>query len=181
MNGHVAFLVGRMNPPTPGHIALINELISFSKQINAKPKAYITLSNNEKKMNKTQKATLIEGLSKQKTGASIVKPYVKNPGYENPLMPEQKKMYIQQMLFNKYGIEPEESNEIIVIDDKCNGIFKALICAKKEQDDPDKLYFVMGREIDESEREGRETYCLNKSSGQTVIQDEKGMKVKCHF
>jgi len=192
----VAFLVGRMNPPTPGHIELLYELITFARSIDAIPRAYITLSHNEKKMTKTQKRTDISGLAKEKIQSSTTKPYVKHSSYENPLVPATKKRFIQLMLYNKYGIEPEESEEIVVIQPACNGMYKAIGCVMKLQPDLNKVYFVMGRELDPEERIGREKLCINKSdesmtfipsettyeSSNTNIQQQSGeIKMRCHF
>lgn len=194
----VAFLVGRMNPPTPGHIELLYELITFARSIDAIPRAYITLSHNEKKMTKTQKRTDIVGLAKEKIESSTTKPYVKHSSYENPLEPDTKKRFIQLMLYNKYGIVPEESEQIIVIEPACNGMYKAIGCVTKLQPDLNKVYFVMGRELDPEERIGREKLCINKSDesmtfipseitdndSKTNIQQQQQsgeFKVRCHF
>jgi len=194
----VAFLVGRMNPPTPGHIELLYELITFARSIDAIPRAYITLSHNEKKMTKTQKRTDIVGLAKEKVESSTTQPYVKHSSYENPLDPDTKKRFIQLMLYNKYGIVPEESEEIVVIQPACNGMYKAIGCVTKLQPDLNKVYFVMGRELDPEERIGREKLCINKSDesmtfipsettdndSKTNIQQQQQsgeFKVRCHF
>ena len=177
----VAFLVGRMNPPTPGHIKLIHEMITFAASKGAVPRAYITQSTNETKMSKAQKQNPIIGLSKTKEEASPEKPYVKHKNYENPLAPDAKKQLIQLMLQNKYNISFEESGPMIVADPKCNGLFRAMGCAREIQPDPAKLHFVMGRELDPAERQSRESFCLNKSDGQLTMQIDDGSKINCHF
>jgi len=181
MEQPVAFLVGRMNPPTPGHIALIKELLSFAKSIGAVPRAYITSTHNATKMTAAQKKQSVYGLAKEKDNASSKIPYVKHKNYENPLSPEAKKYFIQTMLLNHLDMSFEESDPIVVVDQECNGLFKAIGCAKRMQTDPDKIYFVMGRELDAGERESRESFCINKSSGTLIAQDEYGSKLRCHF
>lgn len=181
MEQPVAFLVGRMNPPTPGHIALIKEMLSFARTIGAIPRAYITSTHNSSKMTVTQKKQMIYGLAKEKADASSERPYVKHKNYENPLTPDAKKFFIQTMLLNHLDMSFEESDPIIVIDKECNGLFKAIGCAKQLQEDPDKIYFVMGKELDAGERESRESFCINKSSGTIIAQDEYGSKLRCHF
>lgn len=181
MEQPVAFLVGRMNPPTPGHIALIKEMLTFAQSINAIPRAYITSTHNSAKMTAAQKKQPVYGLSKEKQDASPDMPYVKHKNYENPLTPEAKKYFIQTMLLNHLDISFEESDPIIVVDKECNGLFKAIGCAKQLQEEPDKIYFVMGRELDPGERESRESFCINKSSGTVIAQDEYGSKLRCHF
>ena len=181
MEQPVAFLVGRMNPPTPGHIALIKELLSFAKSIGAVPRAYITSTHNATKMTAAQKKQPIYGLAKEKENASSKIPYVKHKNYENPLSPEAKKYFIQTMLLNHLDMSFEESDAIVVVEKECNGLFKAISCVRQMQDDPDKIYFVMGRELDPGERESRESFCINKSSGIIITQDEYGSKLRCHF
>lgn len=181
MEQPVTFLVGRMNPPTPGHIALIKEMLNFAKSIGAIPRAYITSTHNYAKMTAAQKKHPVYGLAKDKLDASVVIPYVKHKNYENPLTPEAKKYFIQVMLLNHLDMSFEESNPIVVADRECNGLFKAIGCVKQLQDDPDKIYFVMGKEIDPLERESRESFCINKSSGTVVAQDKYGTRLRCHF
>jgi len=181
MEQPVAFLVGRMNPPTPGHIALIKEMLSYAQSIGAIPRAYITSTHNAAKMTATQKKQPIYGLAQEKEDASSDRPYVKHKNYENPLTPDAKKFFIQTMLLNHLDMPFEESDPIIVVNKECNGLFKAIGCVKQLQEDPDKIYFVMGRELDAGERESRESFCINKSSGSIIAQDEYGSKLRCHF
>ena len=126
----IAFVVGRMNPPTPGHIKLIHDTITFAEEINATPLVYVTLSHNFTKMTKTQRSKSIVGLADKKDDETDLKPYVKHKSYENPLIPMMKKQLIQNMLFNKFGIPYEESDDVIRIDPECNGIFKAMQCVR---------------------------------------------------
>lgn len=177
----VAFLVGRMNPPTPGHIELIHELIEYAKTINAIPLAYITLSYNVEKFSKAQKKKFIKGITNSKKDAKPDFPYVKHKIYENPLNSMMKKQIIQNMLYNKYGLTHAETDQIIRIDPRCNGIYKAFGCVRSIQSDPSKLHFVMGKELDADERASREKICLRKSSGEVVAQTEDGSLVNCHF
>lgn len=177
----VAFLVGRMNPPTPGHIELIHELIEYAKTINAIPLAYITLSYNVEKFSEAQKKKYIKGITNAKKDAKPDFPYVKHKSYENPLNSMMKKQIIQNMLYNKYGLTHAETDQIIRVEPRCNGIYKAFGCVRSIQSDPNKLHFVMGKELDADERASREKICLRKSSGEVVAQTEDGSLVNCHF
>ena len=180
-DGRVAFLVGRMNPPTPGHIELIHSLLEYADKHDATPLAYVTLSSNLSKMTAKQKKMPIVGLAKSKGDASDERPFVKHKSYENPLEPIMKKKLIQLMLLNKFGVPMEESAEVVRIDQACNGIYRAMSCVREIQPDPSKITFVMGKETDEAERAEREKLCLTKSDGSTVAQTDDGKLVECHF
>ena len=186
MSQPVAFIVGRMNPPTPGHIDLIYELVKFAESIGARPYVFVTLSSNVAKMTVKQAKTPIHGLRKTNPKPSDpLFPYVKHPSYQNPLSPEVKLTLIKTMLLNKYGFDPAVleavANDMIQISGMCNGIYKALGCVHKLQPNPEQIYFVMGAETDPVEREQRERFCLNKSDGTTTVQTPDGSLVNCHF
>jgi hypothetical protein len=186
MSQPVAFIVGRMNPPTPGHIDLIYELVKFAESIGARPYVFVTLSSNVAKMTVKQAKTPIHGLRKTNPKPSDpLFPYVKHPSYQNPLSPEVKLTLIKTMLLNKYGFDPAVleavANDMIQISGMCNGIYKALGCVHKLQPNPEQIYFVMGAETDPVEREQRERFCLNKSDGTTTVQTSDGSLVNCHF
>lgn len=155
----VVFLVGRMNPPTPGHMKLIQTLYQISLKMNAIPRVYLSLSHNEKKMSKTQKNKKIIGLSETKEDGSPINPWVKHKSYENPLNPVYKQQVVIEMLKN-IGIHGEN---IVIADNDCNGIYKALECVKSLQDSNDLKFFVMGAELDPKERQNREKMCRNQS------------------
>ena len=173
------FLVGRMNPPTPGHIYLLRNLIEKARELEAIPRAYITTTHNEGKMSKTQKINPINYINKNDKSKNKTRAYVKHKNYENPLSPAEKKAFVEKMVINQGFLSEEEANEVIVINKDCSGIFKALGCAKTnflklngiEMDDEtrfdeeinrlieSKLYFLMGIEEDPQEQAEREKFC----------------------
>jgi hypothetical protein len=126
------FLVGRMNPPTPGHIYLIRNLIEKAREHDAIPRAYITTTHNEEKRSIKQKINPINYINKNDTSKNKTRAYVKHKNYENPLSPEEKKEFVEKMVINQGILSEEEANEVIVIDKFCSGIFKALGCAKTD-------------------------------------------------
>lgn len=174
------FLVGRMNPPTPGHIYLIRNLIEKALEFGAIPRAYITTTHNKEKLSKTQKINPINYINKNTNTKNKTRAYVKHKNYENPLSPEEKKEFVEKMVINQGILSEEEANEVIVIDKYCSGIFKALGCAKTDflkmngieiemfSDEEryelnklieSKLYFLMGKEEDPKEQAQREKFC----------------------
>ena len=174
----VIFLVGRMNPPTPGHIYLIRTLIEKALELKAIPRAYITLTHNEEKIKKLKKKPEpIMYINKNPNTKNKTRAYVKHKNYENPLSPAEKEKFIKKMTINQGILSEEQANEVIVIDKYCNGIYNALKCAKIEflkmngidLDDTmrndlnrlieSKLYFLMGEEEDPAEQAQRNKYC----------------------
>lgn len=194
----VVFLVGRMNPPTPGHIKLIKHLYEEGVSRNARIRVYLSRSHSSNKWSKPQQSRKITGLSTKKIDSSLTKPWVKNKSYENPLSPKDKKSLILQMLKNIGIVEfaaetwtDEYGDEILITDEvpNCNGIFFARKCAEELQPNLDLHYFVMGAELDDKERANREQFCINKSddnrransaqSRSPVVSADN--KIKCIF
>ena len=184
----IIYLVGRMNPPTPGHLFLLRNLIDRGKELGAVPIAFITTSYNEKKFTKFQKThplNYINNVNNSKTkpkNRDLTRAYVKHKNYENPLSPEDKKLFLKKMAINKGILTDEQADEVIVIDNSCSGLFKAVTCAINkflqvngisiDFNDFDtesrntiynliksKLYFLMGNEEDPKEQEGRRRFC----------------------
>ena len=166
----IFFIVGRMNPPTPGHVKLIEGMINSANEytdhtgISPHIRVFLTSTSNSEKLIKTE---MIDGLSpttktvkRNKTTTSRFTPYVKHKKYENPLTPGNKKDYLETMmkhrglkLFDNYG------DGIVSIDSECNGIYKVINSCVK----PNPLYgrkiFFMGLEIDPKERSSRGKWC----------------------
>lgn len=166
----IFFIVGRMNPPTPGHVKLIEGMIHSAKKytdeygISPHIRVFLSSSCNSKKLNKTVK---IDGLSsikktvkRNKTATARYTPYVKHKSYENPLTPENKKGYLEKMMKHRgLNIIDDYGNKIVSIRSDCNGIYNVINSCVK----PNPLYgrkiFFMGLEIDPKERSSRGKWC----------------------
>ena len=139
---YVMFLVGRMNPPTPGHIRglcvpflralrekcveIIGEdvggltLVELAKRASIAPRLFLTNSTNEKRISylSGKKAALYDNVKqivKEKTTAAQMNEgifYVKDKQLENPLDPELKKLYVIEMLGNELAL-PENQNIMV--------------------------------------------------------------------
>jgi hypothetical protein len=102
--------------------------------------------------------------------------YVKDARAENPLSAIQKKKFLIDMVMNRQ-FSPDwtagewsksELENVFVISDECKGLYKAFGCAHSVQkidenylDDPNKLTYVLGKEIDIIEAEMRGSNCIN--------------------
>lgn len=72
-----------------------------------------------------------------------------------------------------------KSNIEIMNDPKCNGVFQARLCALRMQPDPNKVFFVMGEELDDIENASRQTFC-EKDDNIEINNENPGMqKVHC--
>lgn len=159
MNNPIYFVAGRMNPPTPGHIKLIKAAIDESKKHNGIVKVYITQTKN-----KLESIKPIDGFDESCEIGKHVN--VKNPKYQNPLSPDSKVKFINKML----GDDTTDNVEVIN-DLNCNGIFKARLCALKLQSDPNKVYFVMGRELIDKEHNNRKQFCNDETNIKCIYVD----------
>ena len=168
----IVFVSGRMNPPTQGHIKLIMAADEEASKLGGIVKVYITQSVNKPTIEEI--CGFDEECKKRKTGEPKYVS-VKHPGYQNPLSPEVKKEYIEKML-SKQSIK---SNIEVVNDPKCNGVFHARLCALRMQPDPNKVFFVMGEELDDIENASRQTFC-EKDDNIEINNENPGMqKVHC--
>lgn len=168
----IVFVSGRMNPPTPGHIKLIMAADEEASKLGGIVKVYITQSVNKPTIEEI--CGFDEECKKRKKGEPKYVS-VKHPRYQNPLSPELKKEYIEKML-SKQSIK---SNIEVVNDPKCNGVFQARICALRIQPDPNKVFFVMGEELDDIENASRQTFC-EKDDNIELNNENPGMqKVHC--
>ena len=163
----IVFVSGRMNPPTPGHMLILEKAIEEGNKMGAKIKIYLTSTHNNLigKYGKNNKyiepIKPIKGFKEDNEGKKNGYVEVKHKEYQNPLTPEQKKDFVEFMLKNKFS--PDELKHVEIFIDHsekdCNGVLRARSCALAEQNDPNKVFFVMGRETVETERENREKYC----------------------
>ena len=193
----IVFVSGRMNPPTPGHMLILEEAINQGNDMGAKIKIYLTSTHNNLigKYGKNNKyinpIKPIKGFKQDNKNKKNGYVDVKDKEYQNPLTPEQKKDFVEFMLKNKFSPDKLKHVEIFIdhSEKDCNGVLRARLCALAEQNDPNKVFFVMGRETDEKERENRETYCgtTEKSINDSKTLIGKGdikpykQKVNCIF
>lgn len=145
---YVMFLVGRMNPPTPGHIRglcipflralrvkcveILGEdseglsLVDLARRASVAPRLFLTNSTNEKRISYLSgaRAALYDNVNqivKDKTTTAQMKEgifYVKDKQLENPLDPERKKLYVVEMLRNELTLL--ENQDIMVPNDILN-------------------------------------------------------------
>lgn len=168
----IVFVSGRMNPPTPGHIKLIMAADEEASKVNGTVKVYITQSVNKPTIEEI--CGFDEECKKRKKGEPKYVS-VKHPRYQNPLSPESKKEYVEKML-SKQSIKTTIE---VVNDPTCNGVFQARLCALRIQPDPNKVFFVMGEELDDIENTSRQTFC-EKEVNIEINNENPGMqKVHC--
>lgn len=218
---YVMFLVGRMNPPTPGHIrglcvpflrALREfclkilgsdysdfKLAELAKLASVAPRLFLTNSTNDKRISYLSgaKAALYDNVKqivKEKTSPKEMEQgifYVKDKQLENPLIPEDKKIYVVEMLGNELAIP--ENRDIMVpkeilnmwivcqtlgIESWCasRGPASAIDCALmlSKSKKYNKVFFFMGVDEDPLEMTRRSKFCLD-----SPIENEEGAKVNC--
>ena len=218
---YVMFLVGRMNPPTPGHIrglcvpflrALREKCIEIlgedpgglslkqlAKRASVAPRLFLTNSTNEKRISylSSDRAALYNNVNqivKNKTTTAQMKEgvfYVKDKQLENPLVPEDKKLYVVEMLGNELDLP--ENQDIMVPKSDLNlwivsqttgseswcasyGPASAIKCALmlSKPKKYDKVFFFMGVDEDPSEMARRSKFCQDSDR-----ENEEGAKVKC--
>uniref|UniRef100_A0A6C0CNK7 Cytidyltransferase-like domain-containing protein n=1 Tax=viral metagenome TaxID=1070528 RepID=A0A6C0CNK7_9ZZZZ len=167
-NKQVAFFAGRANPPTPGHIKIMKEVIDFAENNNAIARIYLSSSYN--------KAKNISHITKDRNDSNLRNaPYhthVKHKKYENPLMPDEKKNFVVEMLHNATGMDREKLEEIVVVSLPCQPLYFALSCVTALQPNIDKVFYFMGKEKDNNEREQREKNCfsISENDGETFYE-----------
>ena len=180
---NLVFMIGRMNPPTPGHMVAIETVLRLAREEDGIPRIYISSKVNEKvppydflTENPEDKPKIPRGakaLAALDEVASIPM-YVKDPRGENPLSADVKKRVIMDMVMNRQEDASwtagewtkEQLKEIVVISDDCKGMYKAFGCAERTQrgdagaSDPAKITYVMGKELDPSEAATRDSNCI---------------------
>ena len=219
---YVMFLVGRMNPPTPGHIRglcvpflrVLREkcleilelpgdsevqLVELARQASIAPRLFLTNSTNEKRISYLSgaKAALydnVQRIVKEKTTTAQMQDglfYVKDKQLENPLDPDQKKLYVVEMLGNELALPENQDimvpkailNNWIVCQTIGNeswcasfGPASAIKCALmlSKPKKYDKVFFFMGVDEDPSEMARRSKFCQDSET-----ENDEGAKVKC--
>ena len=167
----VAFFAGRANPPTPGHIKIMIQMLEFARNNDMIPRIYLSSSYN-----KADKP--IDYITKKSSDSNLRKvpfyTHVKHKKYENPLMPDEKKNFVVEMLHNATGMDREKLEEIVVVSLQCKPLYFALSCVNALQPNIDKVFYFMGREKDNNEREQREKNCFSISENDGETFDETG-------
>lgn len=182
---NVVFMIGRLNPPTPGHMVAIETVLRISREKKGVARVFISskqndstkipeynfLTNDKKdKPKKSRKRTILD-LSTKEVGM-----YVKDSRAENPLSAIKKKKFLIDMVINRQfspdwtagSWSKDELEKVFVISDKCKGLYNAFGCAHSVQkidenhlEDPNKLTYVLGKEIDIIEAKMRGSNCVN--------------------
>lgn len=218
---YVMFLVGRMNPPTPGHIRGLcvpflralrarclqilkiddsdTPLAELARRASVAPRFFLTNSTNDKRISYLSgaKAALYDNVKQivsEKTSAAQMEQgifYVKDKQLENPLIPEDKKVYVVEMLGNELAIPANEDimvpKEILNLWIVCQttgieswcasyGPASAIKCALmlSKPKKYDKVFFFMGNDEDPAEMARRGKFCQDSDR-----ENEEGAKVKC--
>ena len=173
----VAFFAGRANPPTPGHIKIMKQVIDFAgdKMI---PRIYLSSSYNKAVKPITH---ITDDRSDSSLRTSPFYTHVKHKNYENPLMPDEKKNFVVEMLHNATGMDREKLEEIVVVSLQCQPLFFAISCVNALQPNTDKVFYFMGKEKDNNEREKRERNCfeISENDGPFIETGTLGGKYKC--
>lgn len=195
----VMMIVGRMNPPTPGHLDLCMHLLQqvnryalgsekeslyeSAVRANIIPRIFLTNTTNENTISKLKSA---KAKSKYDTVVGLVKGTsveanifnVKDPNLANPLMPKNKKEVLIQMLMSKLKDHPfwnwteDQLNEWIVTGEDCSqSLFSATQCAASMTGrDGRKVILYMGK--DDTEQGGmgsRRTFCISNEAVSSSI------------
>jgi hypothetical protein len=199
----IVFMIGRMNPPTPGHVKLAEEVLKIANEKGGIPRIYLTTSLNPPDI--AHRISYLtnnpkDGLSRKraKDNTVVKNPlYVKHPKAQNPLTVDLKKRFLIDMLvYRKQGSDEEKQqfrddlDKIVVTNCARRGPMSAMWCAAMEQlgwpteeqydpinIDPNKLFYVMGGEVDPKEKEGREKYCANEENGPAIW--DKDPRLSC--
>ena len=164
----IYFMVGRANPPTPGHIKLMTELIKLAMRNGGLARIYLTSTSNtfQRYPGKDVDYIVSDGKRSIRKDGEQTFTDVKHSKYQNPLLPLDKRDFVIKML--KKSLENEEYqddnipdlNNIVILDNNCNGTHRVFNCVRRLQPpDPRKIFYVMGEEIDEAEKQQREEHC----------------------
>jgi len=179
----LVFMIGRMNPPTPGHMAAIETVLRLANEEDGIPRIYVSPKVNEKvppydflTADPEDKPKIPRGAKAQAAvdSAAAIPMYVKDPRGENPLHADVKKRVIIDMVMNRQNDASwtagewtrPQLEEIVVISDDCKGMYKAFACAQRtqqgasEEPDPARITYVMGKEIDPQEAAVRDANCI---------------------
>jgi hypothetical protein len=196
----VVFTVGRMNPPTPGHVLIAQEVLNKAKLENALPRIYLSSTTNNVEDISTQRGLSVSEItpypktkfSLRSSPGTAAPAYVKDSKFQNPLTPSEKKMFLIDMLVNRAQDTSQDLDDYRrrlqdIVTTDCNGLFKAFRCAESLQSpdspmdaDLSKITWVLGKELDAAEAVSREKNC---ASGTTPpgFTDEGRPLFDCHF
>ena len=165
----VAFFAGRANPPTPGHIKIMIQMLEFASNNNMIPRIYLSstynpagTTNKKGVFQPTKNITHITARGSNLGGKGPYHTHVKNTKYQNPLMPQDKKKLVVKMLYNATNpktFSKDELEKIVVVTRKCLPLWGAFSCVSTLQPNPDKVFYFMGKEGDEREAMDREKEC----------------------
>lgn len=164
----VAFFAGRANPPTPGHIKIMIQMLEFASNNDMIPRIYLSstynpagTTNKKGVFQPTKNITHITASGSKLRGKGPYHTHVKHNSYQNPLMPQDKKEIVVKMLYNATNptISKEELEKIVVVTQKCQPLWGAFSCVSTLQPNTDKVFYFMGKEGDELEAMEREKEC----------------------
>lgn len=165
----VAFFAGRANPPTPGHIKIMIQMLEFASNNNMIPRIYLSstynpagTTNKKGVFQPTKNITHITARGSNLGGKGPYHTHVKNRKYQNPLMPQDKKELVVKMLYNATNpktFSKDELEKIVVVTQECQPLWKAFSCVSTLQPNTDKVFYFMGKEGDEREAMEREKEC----------------------
>jgi hypothetical protein len=198
----VMMIVGRMNPPTPGHLDLCMYLLQQVKEYalgretetlsesatraNIVPRIFLTNTTNASKFSKLSKSLqskyanvvrLVDGRPDEDNTFNV-----KDKNLENPLMPEEKKQVLIQMLMSKSKEQPYwnwteyQLNEWIVTGEECSqSLYTATQCAiSNTGGDGLKVILYMGTDTEQG-MDGRRSFCIsNEAVSSSVIPVQCG-------
>ena len=175
----VAFFAGRANPPTPGHIKIMIQMLEFARNNDMMSRIYLSSSFNNDKKDITH---ITNDKSDSNLRSAPYHTHVKHKNYENPLTPQEKKEFVVEMLFNATGISKAELEEIVVVTRQCQPLYFALACVSALQPDKEKQYYFMGKEKDKVEAMRREKDCeyISLDNGTSFVPTDNGTgRYKC--
>lgn len=168
------FMVGRMNPPTPGHLEMVNLMANVAAKEGATANVYLSSSYNYKPKSKKVKGEKrfigvnLPDITSESFPVIDGKMNVKLTKYQNPLFPEQKQYFLQKMIKNlsehAYDV-PKYSNiytSNIIVNKDANGTIPSIMYVNSlltEGRIANSGYFF-GLEEDAKERSSREAACL---------------------
>ena len=193
----VMMIIGRMNPPTTGHLDLCMHLLQQVKlyalgreedslyesaaRANIVPRIFLTNTTNEITISKLKS---VKTKSKYDTVVGLVKGdsveanifNVKDPNLANPLIPMDKKEVLIQMLMSKLkdlNCTRDQLNEWIVTGEDCSqSLFSATQCAvSMTGGDGRKVILYMGKDdTEQGGMGGRRNFCIsNKAVSSSII------------
>ena len=196
----VVFTVGRMNPPTPGHVLIAQEVLKKAKLENAQPRIYLSSTTNNADDISIQRGLSVSEITSNPTTrfslrsppGTVAPAYVKDSRFQNPLTPDEKKEFLIDMLVNRAQATSQDLDDYRrrlqdIVTTDCNGLFKAFRCAESLQSpdnhldaDLSKITWVLGKELDAAEAVSREKNCASGTTPPGFTDDGRPL-FDCHF